>query len=67
MNVYDAKGNLVKQTYNGRKEAGLQTFTIYGTSWANGTYFLQVIVNGQQMTRKLVLQKERVQYMYITQ
>lgn len=55
--IYDAKGNTIQQVFSGNKEAGPQQFTIDGSSWSNGTYFCEVIINNQRMIRKLILQK----------
>lgn len=57
INIYDANGKLMKQAYNGRTSAGPQSVSIDGSSWTDGVYFLEIIVGGQQLTRKLVLQK----------
>lgn len=58
LNIYDVKGALVKQLYRGNSEAGLQKFELDGTHWSSGTYFCQVIVNGRQLLRKLILNKQ---------
>jgi spore coat protein A len=57
MNVYDIKGSKVGEVFNGKRQAGMQLFTIDGNQWANGTYLLEVLVDNQRMLRKLVLQK----------
>ena len=57
INVYDNTGGIVKQLYNGKAGTGLKQFIVDGTSWKNGTYFLEVLADGKQITRKLVLQK----------
>lgn len=57
INIYDAKGAMLKQVANGKYSAGLQQFQLDGSSWAGGTYYLEVIVANQQLLRKLVLLK----------
>ncbi|MGV3657531.1 MAG: T9SS type A sorting domain-containing protein [Chitinophagaceae bacterium] len=57
INVYDAKGARVRQVASNKYSAGWQQFSIDGSSWTAGTYYLEVIVNNQQLLRKLVLQK----------
>lgn len=57
VNVYDIKGSLVQKVFNGKKDAGAQQFVVEGSAWSNGTYFCEIIVDGQRMMRKLVLQK----------
>jgi spore coat protein A len=55
--LYDNKGGLVKQIYQGEKSAGLQKILIDGSDLANGVYFCEIIVNNERMIRKLVLEK----------
>jgi spore coat protein A len=57
INLYDAKGSLVRKTYEGEKNPGLQRISIDGSSMANGIYFCEIIINEQRFLRKLVLQK----------
>ncbi|HEU5164714.1 MAG TPA: multicopper oxidase domain-containing protein [Chitinophagaceae bacterium] len=57
INLYDTKGSLVKKVYEGEKPAGLQRFSIDGDNMANGIYFCEILINGQRILRKLVLQK----------
>lgn len=57
ISVYDVTGRQVKQVFNGRRDAGLQQFTIDGSRWSNGTYFCEVVVDNQRMVRKLSLNK----------
>jgi len=45
------------EVFNGKRQAGLQKFTLDGSQWSNGTYFVEVIVDNQRILRKLVLQK----------
>lgn len=55
--VYNTSGEKVQQLFNGKRNAGIQRFTIDGTRWSNGTYFCEVMVDNQRLMRKLVLQK----------
>jgi len=57
VNIYDAKGGLVKQVYNGNNEAGFKKIIVEGNNWSSGVYFCDVTINGQQTIRKLVLKK----------
>ena len=57
VNLYNAQGSLVNRLYNGRCTAGQQQFTFKAESWSSGTYFAEIIVGNQRMTRKLILQK----------
>lgn len=55
--LYDSKGSLIRQVFNGERSAGMQNFTIDGTNMANGIYFCEIIIDGKRISRKLVLQK----------
>ena len=55
--IYNAQGAVVRQLYQGRKDAGVQEFELDGTKLSNGTYFCELIVNGEKLVRKLVLEK----------
>lgn len=57
ISVYDAKGARLQQIANSKYSAGHQRFSIDGSQWSNGIYYLEVVVNSQQIMRKLVLQK----------
>jgi spore coat protein A, manganese oxidase len=57
VNMYDAKGNLVKKVQNSIMSQGLQELNIEGSNWANGVYYCEVIINGKRLMRKMVLQK----------
>ncbi|HEX6169285.1 MAG TPA: multicopper oxidase domain-containing protein [Chitinophagaceae bacterium] len=57
INLYDIKGSLVKKTYAGKKDAGIQRISIDGSSMADGIYFCEIIINEERFFRKLVLQK----------
>ena len=55
--IYDAKGALVKQLYNGNNDTGFKKLKLDGSNWSNGIYFCEVNINGQQIVRKLILNK----------
>jgi spore coat protein A len=55
--LYDEKGGLVKQIYQGEHTIGFQKWTIDGSNMANGVYFCEIMVNNEKLLRKLVLQK----------
>jgi spore coat protein A len=57
VNLYDAKGSLVKKVFEGEKQPGLQRISIDGSSLSNGIYYCEILVNDQRIARKLVLQK----------
>jgi len=57
VNIYDAKGALVKKLYNSNNDSGYKTLKLNGSNWSNGIYFCEIIINGQQIVRKLVLKK----------
>ena len=57
INLYDIKGSLVKKTYEGEKDPGIQRISIDGSNMADGIYFCEIIINEQRFFRKLVLQK----------
>jgi spore coat protein A len=55
--IYNAQGAVVRQLYQGRKDAGVQEFELDGTKLSSGTYFCELIMNGEKLVRKLVLEK----------
>lgn len=57
VNIYNSTGALVTQLFNGTKEAGWQQVAINGSGWSNGTYFCELLIDGQRLLRKLVLDK----------
>ena len=57
INIYNAQGNLVDQTYEGNRNQGIQQFVIDGSRWINGTYLLELVIGNQKVTRTLLLQK----------
>lgn len=57
VSVYDATGRRIQQVFSGRRDAGLQQFSIDGSRWSNGSYFCEIVVDGKRMVRKLTLQK----------
>jgi spore coat protein A len=57
VNMYDAKGSLVKKVQQGTLMQGLQQLNIDGSNLANGIYYCEVIINKERIMRKMVLQK----------
>jgi spore coat protein A len=57
LELYDLKGSLIKNVFQGVRPAGPHQFEIDGTQLSNGTYFSVITVDGVKMVRKLVLQK----------
>ena len=57
INLYDGKGSFVKNIYSGKLAPGLQQMKVDGNNRANGVYYCEVIINGQRMLRKMILQK----------
>ncbi|HEY1115827.1 MAG TPA: multicopper oxidase domain-containing protein [Chitinophagaceae bacterium] len=55
--IYDATGRRIQQVFSGRRDAGLQQFSVDGSRWSNGAYFCEIVVDGKRMVRKLTLQK----------
>ncbi len=55
--LYDEKGGLVKQIYQGGHTIGFKKWTIDGSNMANGVYFCEIMVNDEKLLKKLVLQK----------
>ena len=51
--LYDAAGHLVSTLFSGRKEAGLNTFSLDGKSLSSGTYFVAARVPGAIVQSKL--------------
>ena len=57
LKLFDSKGSLVKKVFQGHLSKGLQQINVDGTNQANGIYFCEVNIDGQQMIRKMLLQK----------
>jgi len=57
VNIYDAKGALVKQLYNSKNDSGFKRLKLNGSNLSDGIYFCAITINGQQTLRKLVLKK----------
>ena len=57
INMYDGKGSLVKRIYSGKLPEGMQQINVDGTNNTNGIYYCEVIINGQRILRKMILQK----------
>jgi len=57
VHIYDAKGALVKQVYNGNNDAGFKKIQLEAGGWSSGVYFCEVTINGEPTIRKLVFKK----------
>ncbi len=57
VNMYDAKGLLTRKVQNGSMSKGVQQLTIDGINLSNGIYYCEVIINGERIMRKMVLQR----------
>jgi spore coat protein A len=57
VSIYDVTGRRIQQVFSGRRDAGLQQFTVDGSRWSNGAYFCEIVVDGKRLVRKLTLQK----------
>jgi spore coat protein A len=57
VNMYDAKGTLVKKVQNAAMNKGFQQLNLDGANMANGIYYCEVIINDQRIMRKMILQK----------
>jgi len=55
--VYNTKGQIVKELYNGYQAAGTYKSTFDGTDMASGVYFYRIITNEFTETRKMILIK----------
>jgi hypothetical protein len=55
--VIDVTGQVLLDVNEGVKAAGTHKFTIDGTSFSNGIYYLSMKVDGATVTRKLVVNK----------
>jgi spore coat protein A len=57
VNIYDAKGSILKKIYSGVLGHGLQQLKVEGIHWAAGIYYCEVISNNERIIRKMILQK----------
>ncbi|MES2647650.1 MAG: multicopper oxidase domain-containing protein [Bacteroidota bacterium] len=57
LSLYDSKGSLVQKIFSGQTQGGLLQYSINGSRWSNGIYYLELVVNEQKFMRKLVLEK----------
>ncbi|MBZ0265202.1 T9SS type A sorting domain-containing protein [bacterium] len=58
IHLYNVIGEKVMDVFNGRTEAGIQTFTLNANGFSNGVYFVRVSAPGQfSQIRKIVLVK----------
>jgi spore coat protein A, manganese oxidase len=57
INLYDNKGRLLKNIYQGDPPTGLSRFAIDGSTLSNGIYYCEIAGKGQRILKKIVLQK----------
>lgn len=57
INMYDAKGSLVKKVHQGNLQRGVQQFNVEAGDRANGIYYCEVIINGERLVRKMILRR----------
>jgi spore coat protein A len=57
INLYDNKGRLLKNIYQGDPPTGLSRFAIDGSTLSNGVYYCEIAGKGQRILKKIVLQK----------
>lgn len=57
LNIYNAKGELLKQINRGAVNQGWQQINIDGSQWAAGTYYCEVLIDRLKQTQKVVLQQ----------
>jgi spore coat protein A len=57
VNLFDAKGSLVKKNAYGSLAKGMHNLAVSGTGLNTGVYFCEVLINDQRLMRKVVLQK----------
>ena len=57
LELFDVRGNKVKNLMNERRSAGTHQFTFDGSDLASGVYFYSMTKSGVTQTRKLVLMK----------
>jgi spore coat protein A, manganese oxidase len=57
INLYDAKGSLIKKITSSNLAAGAQKIVVNGDKMANGVYYCEVVINGERIVRKMILEK----------
>jgi spore coat protein A, manganese oxidase len=57
INMYDAAGRLVKKVQQGNMHQGAQNVNVDAGNSANGVYYCEVVINGDRVVKKMVLQK----------
>ena len=57
LDLFDVRGNKVKNLINERRSSGIHQFTLDGADLASGVYFYSMTKSGVTQTRKLVLMK----------
>ncbi len=55
LNIVGAQGQVIREVYNGKRNAGAAKFEIPTNGLASGYYFIQVSVNQQKTLRKLIV------------
>lgn len=57
VNIYDAKGSLLKKIYRGAMSHGPQQLYVAGIQWTAGIYYCEVISDNERWMKKMILQK----------
>jgi spore coat protein A len=57
VNIYDARGSLVKKIENRLLSQGPQQIKVDGSTWSGGLYYCEVIINNNRVVRKMSLQR----------
>jgi spore coat protein A, manganese oxidase len=57
INLYDNKGSLLKNIFQGEPIKGPSRFVLDGSHLSNGVYYCEIAGKGQRILKKLVLQK----------
>jgi flagellar hook assembly protein FlgD len=53
--VYDIRGKLVKELYNGEMQAGVETLDFDGSDLEKGIYFAKIATGNNNYTVKMIL------------
>lgn len=57
LSLFDSRGSLVREIFNGFSSAGSSEFTIDGRDLASGVYLIQAIHSGKRVAQKLIVVK----------
>jgi len=57
INIYDIKGRLVNQLYSGEQSKGEYQIVWNASNFASGVYFIHMLANNHQFTKKIILVK----------